>query len=351
MILFCILYVLNVQTTSPRADKLGLIILPFFQYEPTTTKRTMPTLVTGLGPENKKPHLTEVEEAKHADETHYEDTTNSDAAEDRQSEYSITATGVEEYIPKSLTTIEKIIENDIKTATELPSPIFPPTPESLDEFDFSKVMNEITNPSRFLSDVLPVKEGYEGVKVTKVQKMPEQVKSIADHNIATELIYKECAYWGQYKRLLRNLEKGQSKKEISCYDGVNVHAYKDKRGRMYATRLYKTVEILGNVRDTNKEAAYTARVIWSIPEEVNPKKIPTAFIPPDSPYYAKLLTDMIFPETGHWWYHRKAEDKVWVHFRADSKRYIHAHRNGVTVELFISGRKINSTNARKIVNP
>lgn len=345
---------LNVQTMSPSAkERLELItFFSYFRMEQTAAKRTLPTLVTGVGPETKKSR-TDVEEGEYSGDSLSEYSMTSYAANGQQSEseYSVTSSVVAEYIPSPLIEVEKIIEKELQSRMNKPVPIFPPTPspEPLEQFDFSKVMQEIQKPTKFLSEALPIQQGYEGAKVTKIKELPTQFKPIADHNIATELIYKKCAYWEQYRRLLRHVEKEKNVKEVSLYDGVNVMAYKDKKGRMYATRLYKTVEILSDVRSTNNESIFKARTIWTVPEEVNPKRIPTACIPPDSPYYAKLLHGLTFPDEGHRWYHRKAEDQVWVHIRAYARRYIHVHRNGVTAELFITGRKTQSTNVRKQV--
>lgn len=312
--------------------------------EPSTSKRTLPTLITGGGPEKKKTRCS-VGKGDPCVDTQDE---LSDNPEGKciEAEYSLTSSTVEEYIPANLARVERVIANEINLQNNVPSPVFPPTPESMDEFDFAKVMKEIEQPTKLLSEALPEVQGYEAVKITARKAVPEQIKPIADHNIATELIHKRCTYWEQYRRLLRPIGKGESRREVSIYDGVNVNAYKDRKGRMYATRLYKTAEILSNTRNPKLEAIYQVKVVWTIPEEINPKKIPTACIPPDSPYYAKLMKGMKFPEKGHWWYHRKAEDQVWVHIRADSKRYIHAHRNGITVELFIAGKQIRSSNIR-----
>lgn len=191
----------------------------------------------------------------------------------------------------------------------------PPTPDSL--FDLSFNYPKIDENEDLVCRVLPIMLGYSAVKITKMLERPQirtmdevdeyipqkRNRPIMEYSIATELIPFGSPYWKQIIDAVRNSKGNQSIKVKSDYDNIMIMGRMDKQGRIYAARDYKYALIVKNIHDSFRHPPRpAAKIYYERPSEIRCGKLPTEFIPIDSPYYASLMIGLRFPKTGTKWY-------------------------------------------------
>lgn len=209
-------------------------------------------------------------------------------------------------------------------------------------------------PSELVSSVLPLIDDYKAIKVTKAYNppSPKGVRIIngeekEDTNATfiarkfpTCLIPYNSPYWGEGRTCLV-LKRSRDK---STFDGAMISYRRDLQGRGYAMRNYTGVKIYN--LENYVEDVEPIDVIHRKKHREHRGIFPTAFIPADSPYYASMVSGMVFPKVGYKWYHGKGCDGVRVKFRVDSRRFVHAERNGSTVLLYSVYKTYKSSNLR-----